>query len=61
VLCCRQERPVGWGRISMLGGSMPNVDLVVAQAPTGERAFVQVTSRASQAVLDDVGSNEQFA
>jgi hypothetical protein len=26
---------------------------VVAQAATGERAFVQVKSRASQAVLDD--------
>jgi hypothetical protein len=44
---------MGWGRISMLGGSMPDVDLVVAQAATGERAFVQVKSRANQAVLDD--------
>lgn len=44
---------LGWRRISMLGGSMPDVDLVVAQAATGERAFVQVKSRATQAVLDD--------
>jgi hypothetical protein len=44
---------MGWSRISMLGGSMPDVDLVVAQAATGERAFVQVKSRATQAVLDD--------
>jgi hypothetical protein len=44
---------MGWSRISMLGGSMADVDLVVAQPATGERAFVQVKSRASQAVLND--------
>jgi hypothetical protein len=44
---------MGWSRISTLGGSMPDVDLVVAQPATGERAFVQVKSRATQAVLDD--------
>ena len=44
---------MGWSRISTLGGSMPDVDLIAAQPATGERAFVQVKSRANQAVLDD--------
>ena len=44
---------LGWRRYSALGGSMPDVDLCVIQAATSERAFVQVKSRASQAVLDD--------
>jgi hypothetical protein len=44
---------MGWSRTSMLGGSMADVDLIVAQPATGERAFVQVKSRATQAVLED--------
>jgi hypothetical protein len=44
---------LGWGRISALGGPMPDVDSIVLQGATGERGFVQVKSRATQAVLDD--------
>lgn len=44
---------LGWNRVSALGGALPDVDLVVEQLATGERAFVQVKSRATQAVLDD--------
>ncbi|MDP4026659.1 hypothetical protein Q8W71_29050 [Methylobacterium sp. NEAU 140] len=42
----------GWRRVSALGGTQAEVDLVVEQPATGERGFVQVKSRASQAVLD---------
>ncbi|WP_409566923.1 restriction endonuclease [Methylobacterium sp. J-048] len=42
----------GWQRVSALGGSQADVDLVVEQPATGERGFVQVKSRATQAVLD---------
>jgi hypothetical protein len=41
----------GWQRVSALGGAQADVDLIVAQPATGERAFVQVKSRATQAVL----------
>jgi hypothetical protein len=41
----------GWQRVSMLGGTMPDADLIVEQPATGERALVQVKSRADQAVL----------
>ncbi|MCB4803402.1 hypothetical protein QO001_003063 [Methylobacterium brachiatum] len=43
----------GWQRVSALGGSQAEVDLVVEQPATGERGFVQVKSRATQAVLAD--------
>ncbi len=43
----------GWQRISRVGGSRKDVDLVVQQPTTGETAFVQVKSRATQAVLED--------
>lgn len=44
----------GWRRISAVGGAtQSDSDLILRQAATGERAFVQVKSRASQAVLDD--------
>ena len=42
----------GWQRVSALGGTQADVDLVVAQPATGERGFVQVKSRATQAVLN---------
>jgi hypothetical protein len=43
----------GWRRISALGGTMKDVDLVVEQPFTGERMLVQVKSKADQAVVDD--------
>lgn len=43
----------GWQRSSRLGGTQADVDLVLEQPTTGERAFVQVKSKADQAVLDD--------
>ncbi|WP_375459501.1 restriction endonuclease [uncultured Enterovirga sp.] len=43
----------GWHRVSALGGTMKDADLVVEQAVTGETALVQVKSVASQRVLDD--------
>lgn len=43
----------GWQRISRVGGSMKDVDILLQQPATGERAFVQVKSSARQAVLDD--------
>jgi hypothetical protein len=42
----------GWRRLSRLGGSMKDIDLLVEQPLTGERASVQVKSAANQAVLD---------
>ncbi|MBE7203262.1 MAG: hypothetical protein INR70_36450 [Parafilimonas terrae] len=42
----------GWQRVSALGGTQADVDLTVSQPATGERGFVQVKSRATQAVLD---------
>jgi hypothetical protein len=42
----------GWHRVSALGGTMKDADLVVEQAVTGETAFAQVKSTASQALLD---------
>ena len=35
------------------GGTQKDVDLILEQPATGERAFVQVKSKAGQAVLDD--------
>jgi hypothetical protein len=43
----------GWQRVSVLGGTAADVDLELKHPTTGETAFVQVKSRASQAVLDD--------
>ncbi len=42
----------GWRRTSLLGGNMPDVDLVLEQPLTGETAWVQVKSQARQAELD---------
>jgi hypothetical protein len=42
----------GWRRISRLGGSMKDIDLVLEQPLTGERANVQVKSNADQSVLN---------
>ena len=44
---------LGWRRVSQVGGSLADVDLLIEQPATGERAFVQVKSAADQAVLDD--------
>jgi hypothetical protein len=43
----------GWSRVSILGGNAKGRDLVVEQVVTGERAMVEVKSRAGQKVLDD--------
>jgi hypothetical protein len=43
----------GWHRVSALGGTQKDADIVVEQPITGETAFVQVKSKASQALLDD--------
>lgn len=44
---------LGWTRTSALGGPLPDVDLVVEQLASGELAFVQVKSSATQAIVDD--------
>lgn len=43
----------GWVRMSSLGGTMKDVDLVVEQAFTRERMAVQIKSSANQQVVDD--------
>lgn len=43
----------GWQRVSVLGGTMADIDLLIEQPTLGETASVQVKSRASQAVLDE--------
>ncbi len=43
----------GWQRISRVGGTQADVDLIIEQPATGEIAFVQVKSKAGQSVLDD--------
>jgi hypothetical protein len=43
----------GWARIAKLGGTVEGVDVEVENAAIDEIAFVQVKSRANQAVLDD--------
>ena len=43
----------GWQRVSRVGGTQKDTDLLLQQPATGERAFVQVKSKANQAVLDD--------
>jgi hypothetical protein len=42
----------GWHRVSALGGIQKDADMIVEQAVTGETAFVQVKSQASQSVLE---------
>ncbi|MCO5063547.1 MAG: restriction endonuclease [Rhizobiaceae bacterium] len=43
----------GYHRISRLGGTMKDIDMVVEQPFTQEKILVQVKSRATQAVIDD--------
>ncbi len=43
----------GWQRVSRVGENLTDVDLILEQPATGETAFVQVKSKAGQAVLDD--------
>jgi hypothetical protein len=43
----------GWLRVSTLGGTMKDADLVVEQVATREVAMVQVKASASQSVVDD--------
>jgi hypothetical protein len=43
----------GYHRVSRLGGTQKDVDMIVEQPFTGETVFVQVKSSTSQAVLDD--------
>nr|MBA3526737.1 restriction endonuclease [Sphingomonas sp.] len=42
----------GWRRVSAVGGRMKDIDLIVEQPLTGERASIQVKSAADQSVLD---------
>jgi len=42
----------GWRRVSRLGGSLKDIDLILEQPLTGERASVQVKSAADQSVLN---------
>ena len=42
----------GWRRVSRLGGRMKDIDLLLEQPLTGERASVQVKSAADQSVLN---------
>jgi hypothetical protein len=39
--------------MSVIGGAQKDIDLALEQPATGERAFVQVKSRADRAVLRD--------
>lgn len=50
---------LGWVRISKLGGTQKDTDLVLEQPATQERALVQVKSSADQGVLDNYA--ERFA
>lgn len=43
----------GWQRSTPVGEKLADIDLLMEQPTTGETAFVQVKSRASQAVVDD--------
>ncbi len=43
----------GWRRIGRTGGAQKTVDLELEMPITGERAFVQVKSRTTQAQMDD--------
>lgn len=57
----------GWHRISALGGTQKTIDLAFEQAITGERAAVQVKSRANQQTLngfigtiDEIGTYDRL-
>jgi hypothetical protein len=43
----------GWQRVSELGRTLKDVDLILEQTATGERVFVQVKSTADNAVLQN--------
>lgn len=43
----------GWQRVSTVGGTQKDADLILQHPTTGETASVQVKSKARQAVLDD--------
>lgn len=43
----------GWRRASRVGEGLTDVDIILEQPTTGERAFVQVKSQADQATLTD--------
>ena len=43
----------GWRRTSLLGGNMPDVDLILEQPLTGETAWVQVKTGSQQGELED--------
>lgn len=43
----------GWRRVGQAGGTQKTLDLDLILPSTGERAFVQIKSRTSQAELDD--------
>lgn len=43
---------LGWARVSIIGGTMKDVDLVLEQPASGARGLVQVKSSADQTVLD---------
>ena len=43
----------GWQRVSSLGGTLKDVDLIMEQPLTGERMAVQVKSSADQQVVND--------
>ena len=53
VLCDLIFARSGWQRIAELGGLQKDIDLVIEQAATGERGFVQIKSSASPGVLAD--------
>jgi hypothetical protein len=43
----------GWQRSTRVGENLPDYDLVMEQPTTGETAFVQVKSKATQSEVDD--------
>lgn len=43
----------GWQRVSSLGGTLKDVDLIMEQPLTGERMAVQIKSSADQKVVND--------
>jgi hypothetical protein len=43
----------GWQRSSRVGENQPDYDLLMEQPTTGETAFIQVKSKATQSELDD--------
>lgn len=53
VLVDRIFADSGWRRVGVLGETQADVDLIVEQTATGERAFVQVKSQATPAVFHD--------